>query len=372
MTTEEARQVIAEARPVREIMDPLVYDRCMKAANHEEGDRVPMWDYIDCWDLFQQLAPGEDDPVQATAKVFNTLEVDFSRSINAPRPLQSEGEHVEGENYSHTTSGRTVWVTKYPINDVDELKAYVAGLGEPPALEAVWPEVAHIAQVREVFAPETFHVPGAGVGFHAAYGTMSMDQFALMLYDAPGEIGRLVEYLNECGLVRCRAYAEAGLSPFFFIGDDIAYKNKLMFSPKVLQELFFPYLKKMCDILNPAGIKVIFHSDGDITSILPELIECGVAGINPVETMAGMEVGFVKREYGDDLILVGGVDCSQVIPLGTPETIRAEVKRVLSEGARGGGMFIGSSSEIVPCTPVENVLAFYEACREFGRYPLGV
>lgn len=371
MTTEEARQIIAEARPVREIMDPLVYDRCMKAANHEEGDRVPMWDYIDSWDLFQEIAPGEDDPIRATAKVFNTLEVDFCRSINAPRALEHEGEEWGDEHAGRKTSGRTIWVTRYPINDVDELKEYVGRLAEPPALEAVLPEVAHIAGVRDLFAPETFYVPGHGVGFHGAYGTMSMDQFAYMVYDAPGEIQQLIEYLNECALVRCRAYAQAQLSPFFFIGDDIAYKNKLMFSPQTLRKLFFPYLKKMCDILNPAGIKVIFHSDGDITSILPDLIECGVAGINPVETMAGMDVGFVKREYGEDLILVGGVDCSQVIPLGTPETIRAEVKRVLSEGARGGGMFIGSSSEIVPCTPVENIYAFYEACREFGRYPLG-
>lgn len=370
MTTQEARQTIAVARPVQEIMDPLVYDRCLKAANHQEGDRVPMWDYIDSWDLFQQLAPEETDPVKATAKVFNTLEVDFCRSINAPRANANEGDHVEGEQYATTTSGRTVWVTRFPINDVAELKQFVANLGPTPTLDDVLPSVAGIVAVRDLFAPETFYVPGQGIGFHAAYGTMSMDQFALMLYDAPDEIQTLIEHYNNAACVVCEGYAQARLSPFFFIGDDIAYKNKLMFSPQMLDRLFFPYLKRMCDILNPAGIKVIYHSDGDITSILPQLIDCGVAGINPVETMAGMDVAFVKREYGKDLILVGGVDCSQVIPLGTPETIRAEVKKILSEGARNGGMFIGSSSEIVPATPLENIYAFYDACKEFGRYPL--
>lgn len=370
MNAQEARAIIAGARPVSEIMDPLVYDRCMKAANHEEGDRVPMWDYIDSWDLFQQIAPEEDDPVRATAKVFNTLEVDFCRSINAPRANANEGDHVEGEQYATTTSGRTVWVTRFPINNVAELKNFVANLGPAPTVEDVLPGVAAMVAVRDQFAPETFYVPGQGIGFHQAYGTMSMDQFALMLYDAPAEICTLIEHYNDAACAVCEGYAEAKLSPFFFVGDDIAYKNKLMFSPKMLEELFFPYLKKMCKIMNLAGIKVIYHSDGDITSILPQLIECGVAGINPVETMAGMDVGFVKREYGRDLIQVGGVDCSQVIPLGTPETIRREVKKILAEGARGGGMFIGSSSEIVPATPLENIHAFYDACKEFGRYPL--
>ena len=370
MTTEEARRAIAAARPVQEIMDPLVYDRCLRAANHEEGDRVPLWDYIDSWELFEQLAPGETDPVKATARVFNTLEVDFCRSINAPRANANEGEHVEGQQFDYTTSGRTVWVTRYPVNNVDELREFVANLGSAPTREEVLPGVADLIAVRDLFAPQTFYVPGHGVGFHAAYGQMSMDQFALMLYDAPDEIRRLIEHYNRGALAVCEAHAEARLSPFFFIGDDIAYKQRLMFSPQMLRELFFPYLRRMCEILGPAGIKVIYHSDGDITSILPDLIACGVSGINPVETMAGMDVGFVKREYGRDLILVGGVDCSQVIPLGTPETIRAEVRRVLSEGARGGGMFIGSSSEIVPATPLENIHAFYDACKQFGRYPL--
>ena len=269
-------------------------------------------------------------------------------------------------------SGRTVWVTRFPVNNLDELKHFVANLGGTPTVEDALPGAADMVAVRDLFAPETFYVPGCGVGFHQAYGTMSLDQFALMLYDAPDEIHQLIEHYNDASLAVCGAYAEAKISPFFFIGDDIAYKHKLMFSPRMLRELFFPYLKKMCDLLDPAGIKVIFHSDGDITSILPDLIECGVAGINPVETMAGMDVGHVKREYGRDLILVGGVDCSQVIPLGTPETIRREVKKILREGADGGGMFIGSSSEIVPATPLENIYAFYDACKEFGRYPLGV
>lgn len=371
MTIDEARAIIAAARPCREVMDPVVYDRAMRAANHEEPDRVPIWDYLDSWDLFQQLAPGIEDPELATATVFNALEIDFARSVNAPRPVWAEGEEAEGETWGRKTSGRTVWVTKRPINSVEDLRRHVTEMPEPPTPLECLPTVAAIAQRRDKFAPQTFYVPGHGVGFHAAYGMMGLDLFSLMLYDAPDEVRALIENLNAGAVAHCRAFAEAQLSPFFFIGDDIAYKNKLMFSPATLRELFFPYLRRMCEVLNAGGMKVIFHSDGDITPILPDLIECGVAGINPLETMAGMDIAGVKREYGRDLILVGGVDCSQVLPLGTPARIRQEVRQVLADGARGGGMFIGSSSEIVPATPLENIHAFYEACREFGRYPMG-
>lgn len=370
MTIDEAREIIAKVRSCCQVMDPVVYERAMRAANHEEPDRVPIWDYIDSWDLFQELAPGIDDPVEATATVYNALEIDFARSILWPRSPDCEGQENVGETWASKTSGRTVWVTKYPVNNIEELKRFVAELPAPPTPEDCLPTVATTAQYRDRFAPTTFYVPGHGVGFHGAYGHMTMDLFALMLYDAPDEVRLLIEYLNAGAVAHCRAFAEANLSPFFFIGDDIAYKHKLMFSPAVLRELFFPYLKRMCDVLNGAGIKVIFHSDGDITSILPDLIECGVAGINPLETMAGMDIGHVKREYGQDLILVGGVDCSQVIPRGTPERIRQEVRQVLQDGARGGGMFIGSSSEVVPATPLRNIHALYEACKELGRYPI--
>jgi uroporphyrinogen decarboxylase len=84
-----------------------------------------------------------------------------------------------------------------------------------------------------------------------------------------------------------------------------------------------------------------------------------------------MELELLKKRYGDRLILVGGIDCSQLLPLGTPDDIRREVQRAVRVAAPGGGFFIGSSSEVNPATPLENVLAFYEACREYGRYPVG-
>jgi uroporphyrinogen decarboxylase len=83
-----------------------------------------------------------------------------------------------------------------------------------------------------------------------------------------------------------------------------------------------------------------------------------------------MDIGHLKKRYGRNLILVGNVDCSQVLPLGTPEDVIAATKQCIRAASAGGGHFIGSSSEIVPSTPVQNILAFYRACRHYGRYPI--
>jgi uroporphyrinogen decarboxylase len=106
--------------------------------------------------------------------------------------------------------------------------------------------------------------------------------------------------------------------------------------------------------------------------VLDDMIEAGIDGLNPIEPIAGMDIGLLKRRYGKNLILVGNVDCSQVLPLGTVEEVIGAAKECLRLAGHGGGLFIGSSSEIVPATPVENILAFYEACRTWGTYPLRV
>jgi len=106
--------------------------------------------------------------------------------------------------------------------------------------------------------------------------------------------------------------------------------------------------------------------------ILDDMIDVGIDGLNPIEPLAGMDIGYLKKRYGKDLVLVGGVDCSQLLPLGSAEDVVRGTKGVLRLAGQGGGLFIGSSSEIVPSTPVENILAFYETCRTAGRYPLRV
>jgi len=83
-----------------------------------------------------------------------------------------------------------------------------------------------------------------------------------------------------------------------------------------------------------------------------------------------MDLGLLKKGWGEKLILEGGLVCDQLVPVETPGRIRERFKWALRVAEPGGEFFNESSSEIVPATPLENVLAFYQAIHEFGRYPI--
>ena len=364
-----ARARVLAAPTARDVVSPQVYERIMAAANFEEPDRVPIWDFVDSWPIYQHFAPGETDGAVATAKVFNGLGIDMSRGTYLPQAPENEGAEADYGTHKMKVSGKTHWMAEYPIKTLEDIKAWQGGV---PTEEDIWPEVEHVLSIRDTFAPQTLYVPGCGVGYHAAYGSMGLMLFSTALYDARDDIERMIDTINQGSCVRAKVYAEANVSPLFFIGDDIAYKNRTMVSMQMLRELFFPYLKRLCEPLVNAGIKVVFHTDGYCMELVDDLLDAGVSGLNPLEPLAGNDVAELKRRYGRNLILVGGMDCSQLLPLGSVADVREGTKQLLRDAGHGGGLFIGSSSEIVPATPVENIFAFYEACKEFGRYPLAV
>jgi len=124
------------------------------------------------------------------------------------------------------------------------------------------------------------------------------------------------------------------------------------------------------DPLTVAGIKVIFHSDGYLMPIMGDLLAAAIGGLNPIEPIAGMDIAVLKEKYYGRLVLVGGLDCSQVLPLGSVQEVEEATVSILRTAGPGGGLFIGSSSEITPSTPLENALAFYRTVHERGRYPI--
>jgi uroporphyrinogen decarboxylase len=111
---------------------------------------------------------------------------------------------------------------------------------------------------------------------------------------------------------------------------------------------------------------VWYHSDGNIAEIIPELIEIGVDVLNPVQPEC-VDVLEVKRRYGDRLVLDGTIGTQTVMPFGTPEDVRACVRGRVETLAGDGALILAPTHTLEPEVPTENVLAFAEACREYGR-----
>lgn len=358
------------------MLDKTVEERIRAAINFEEGDRVPIWDLIDNRGIVDHVAPGVDNDALAMAKVYNELGIDLCRGLGGGIGKERDGETWADEQRgtAGVISGQTVWTLKREIETAEDLRNYEPP--PPPSQDEAERWIAGIKSTQAMVAPHTMYVPTGGgaqgwsTGIHAAYHLMGLEFFSIAIYDYRDEVERIMAAFTRRAVEFARLAARERLCPLFFLADDIAYKGSLMFSPHFLRETFIPAMSKCCEPLNNAGIKVVFHSDGFLMEILDDMIDAGISGLNPIEPLAGMDIELLKKRYGHNLILVGNVDCSQVLPLGSVEDVIEATKECIRHASKGGGHFIGSSSEITPATPVENIVAFYRAAREFGKYPI--
>ncbi len=158
------------------------------------------------------------------------------------------------------------------------------------------------------------------------------------------------------------------------VSDDYGGQRSLLFSPDVFRSIYKPLLRDLVrHIRTLTGARIYLHSDGAVSSLIPDFIEIGLDGLNPVQyTARGMEAGPLKARFGDALGFFGGGIENEVLSFGTVEQIRGDVRRQIANLAPGGGYLFATIHNIAPEVPPENVLAFFEAGRQFGRYPIDI
>jgi uroporphyrinogen decarboxylase len=153
--------------------------------------------------------------------------------------------------------------------------------------------------------------------------------------------------------------------------DDIAHNTGLLVNPKYLRKYVFPWYKKMGDVCRQRGIGWIFHSDGDCTEAMDDLIDCGFQAFNPIQPNA-MDIVEAKKRWGDRLCLIGNINLDSTLTLGSPEDVRAEVYERIRTIGPGGGYMVASSNSITDYVPLQNMKALVDATFEFGRYPIAL
>lgn len=154
--------------------------------------------------------------------------------------------------------------------------------------------------------------------------------------------------------------------------DDLGHQYGLMMSPQLYRRMIKPYQRKLFQYIKSlTSAKLIYHSDGAIREIIPDLIEIGVNALNPIQVSANnMETKKLKQEFGNQLCFWGGIDTQTVLPFGNPEQVRQEIESRISDLAPGGGYVLASVHNIQPDVPPENVVAMFEAAKEFREYPI--
>jgi uroporphyrinogen decarboxylase len=147
-------------------------------------------------------------------------------------------------------------------------------------------------------------------------------------------------------------------------GDDMAYTEGLLVSPSFLHEYVFPWLKKIGDICRRRDKLLLFHSDGLLDEILPDLVHCGVQGIHPNEP-ASVDMAQVKQKWGDRLAVLGGVDLD-VLTRGRPADVADATRDLIERVAPGGGTVIGSGNSIAKFVPLANYKSMLETIADYG------
>jgi len=347
-------------------------ERVMAALGHEEADRVPIWTLIDNADVLRHFAPSDFDDtplikgqpgthdvlldVTSRAAKGLGLDVTFLCDTWMMDPFPRENTDIQAYGATHSQ-----------FKSVTDLANFTPEIR--PYEDIADNYVQTFTHIARAFAPEVMLVSQGGSCVEGAHNAIGLELFSMAIYDAPRDIGRIMDAYTEQQRIKAQIYADHKLAPAYQVSCDIAYKGSTLFSPDFLRRELVPRLAREIEPIKQAGMKVILHCDGDVSSLLDDLIEVGIDGLNPLEPTAGMDMAAVKSRYGKNLVLIGNAD-PNIVTFGSPEMINAEVKRCIRAAARGGGYFFDTGAgEIMPGLPVENVLTMCEAVRRFGQYP---
>jgi len=165
---------------------------------------------------------------------------------------------------------------------------------------------------------------------------------------------------------------EAGdLVDVIMLGDDLAGQRGPLFSPKIYREIIKPRQKRLVQyIKSRTRAKIWYHSCGSVVQYIPDLLDNGIDILNPVQISArDMEPARLKAQYGRQLVFWGGgVDSQHILPNGTPEQVRENVRQNIEVFKPGGGYVFAGVHNIQADVPPENVLAMFDAAVEYGKY----
>jgi uroporphyrinogen decarboxylase len=379
--------------------------RVKMALNHQEPDRVPfdlggtvltsihLNSYqklrrllelpeaeIRVMDIFQQIAEVDDD-------VRHRLECDV-RNV-APRSsatfkIDINSTDMPGYDYFYDEWG-IGWrkpqdggffydMFHHPLTaatSIDDIKNYPwPDPTDPGRFEGLRERARQVAEERG----ELVIAGGMAAGFFEI--TSWMRGYGQIYPDLVNNL-ELVEYLMDTIVDIKLAYWEIALP---LLGeyvdvvqeaDDLAGQFDLLISPEIYRKVIKPRHKKIVDFVKArSNAKVFYHCCGAIRGIIPDLIDTGFDIINPVQVSAtGMESKALKRDFGQEIVFWGGtVDTQGVFTDGTPQQVKDEVRRRVDDFGPGGGFVAAAVHNIQANVPPENVLAMWEAVREYGAY----
>jgi uroporphyrinogen decarboxylase len=379
-------------------------ERVLTALNHEEPDRVPIVlgvsnatgikmqpyrgikrivgveapdEYLYQWPELGTAAIDETTMVRLHSDVRGVLDLEpaATRRRNRKRALHSDCIDSWGSGQVEVTPG--YWCPGiHPLIDattVEELENYPGwpDMSDPSRVAHVADDAGRLAAQNEYAIMAT---PWLLFPFERAYAMQGMEAFLLNMAMYPDFARALLEKIaGYCKTLMGQFLDELGDNvDIIKIGDDLGTQESLMTSPQMYRDTLKPIHADFIDFIKArTPAKIFFHSCGDVFPLIEDFIDIGVDILNPIQTSSGKmsDLAALKKRFGKNIVFCGGIDSHRILPYGSAEEVRQEVRRVIGILGPGGGTMIGAVHTVMNDVPPENVLAMVDAVEEFGHYP---
>jgi uroporphyrinogen decarboxylase len=259
------------------------------------------------------------------------------------------------------------------VRDIEKHIAAIESYDKPSHLDRSYEELAKNAQALR---QETDYLLVGFFGghiFQAAQSLRGWETFLIDLLVNQGFAEGLMDQLAEANIRRLERYA-ATVGPYVDVvqfEDDLGMQDRPLLRPDLYRKMVKPYQEKLFRFAKSrCTAHLLLHTDGAVSSFIPDFIEMGIDILNPVQvSAAGMDTRELKRTFGRDITFWGGgCDSQSVLPFGNPEEVKDEVRRRIDDLAPGGGFVFSPIHNVQAGVPPENVVAMFETAREYGVY----
>lgn len=242
-----------------------------------------------------------------------------------------------------------------PERDLSALR-----LPDPHAPEKFADLAQRVAQAR---AAGKFVVFSIGFSlFERAWTLRGMERLLVDMLEAPGFVDELLDRICDWNIAVVQQAVRYDIDMVHF-GDDWGSQRGLIMGPQLWERFLLPRLQRQYHAVKEAGKFVSIHSCGQVQEIFPQLIAAGLDCFNPFQPEV-MDPYQMKARFGDRLSFWGGISTQRLLPYGTPEEVRAEVRRLLAEVGRGGGYIAAPAHAIPGDARPENIIAMIETLND--------
>ncbi|TVR54348.1 MAG: hypothetical protein EA426_17055 [Spirochaetaceae bacterium] len=350
-------------------------DRVIAAAERRKADRFPT--SLRCTpEVLDGLRAHLNAPTKQDA--YDALGIDV-RWISLPfigpkersaAPLGSEGTDFWGcYNTKTVTAFNTYFeITHHPLANACTVRDVENH--DWPSLD--WWDYQAIPEIieRENRADRRAILFFAGGAFETPWYIRGFERFLTDLYDAPEIVHAICTRVEEYYRERALRVLEAGNGMIDIVGSggDIGAETSMLVSPEKWRQLIKPYTAKLIRTFSSMGLKTFYHSDGAIQPVIEDFIEIGLDILDPIQVgAAGMTPEELFPRFGDRLTFHGAIDEVHLLPHATPDQVFDETTRVIRTLGENNGYIVSPTHQVQGDTPVENVVAIFEAVKAFRR-----